>query len=160
MDDLMTLAILVGTTLAVAAAGGIATVRAVRQWYPSLAKPRWTPPNGIFGPVWTILYLTMAVAAWLVDRSGADLIVPFTWFGGQLALNLLWSLTFFGLRSPAAGLVVIVLLWGAIAGTIVSFAGASITAAALLVPYLAWVTFATALNAAIVRLAMPRRRTA
>lgn len=160
MHDLLALGASLAGTLAVAAAGGVVTAGALRQWYPSLAKPSWTPPNGIFGPVWTLLYVTMAVAAWLVDRSGNDATAPLAWFGAQLALNLLWSLTFFGLRSPVGGLAVIVLLWGAIVGTIVSFAGVSAAAAGLLVPYLAWVTFATALNAAIVRLATPRRRAA
>lgn len=152
MDDLVSLGLVLAATLAVAAAGGLATAGSVRTWYPTLAKPRWTPPNAVFGPAWSILYVLMAAAAWIAVRSGTDVTRSLAWYGAQLGLNLLWSLVFFGLRSPAAGLAVIGLLWCAIAGTIVAFADASVVAAALLVPYLAWVTFASALNAAVVRL--------
>lgn len=118
-------------------------------WYDSLDKPFFTPPGWLFGPVWTVLYLAMAVSGWLVWRrqgfSGAAMSLFFV----QLALNLGWSIVFFGLRAPALGLVEITVLWVAILLTILAFRGISRPAALLLVPYLAWVTFATLLNAGI-----------
>ncbi|MEO6326291.1 MAG: TspO/MBR family protein [Thermoanaerobaculia bacterium] len=134
--------------------GALATFSAVRTWYPTLAKPPWTPPGWLFGPVWTVLYLAMAVAAWLVwRRAGPGAVgAALTIFAVQLALNIAWSFLFFGLRNPVAGLVDIVLLWVAVVATTVVFWKISPVAGWLLVPYIAWVTFATALNAAIVRL--------
>lgn len=134
--------------VAVGGLGGFATAQSVVEWYPTLNKPSWTPPSWLFGPVWTLLYLMMAVAAWLVWRAGNSkgaLIL----FWAQLALNLAWSFLFFGARSPTLGLIDIILLWIAIAATIFAFALHNRVAAFLLVPYLAWVSFATALNSAI-----------
>ena len=134
--------------LAVAALGGWATVQSVAEWYPTLNKPSWTPPSWLFGPVWTVLYIMMAVAAWLVWKAGqakGALLL----FGAQLLLNLAWSFLFFGAKSPGLGLIDIVLLWLAIATTIFAFSLKSRLAAFLMVPYLCWVSFATALNAAI-----------
>lgn len=126
------------------------------DWYASLAKPAWTPPTWVFGPAWTILYAMMAVAAWrLWRRLGArprESRRALVLFAVQLALNLSWTPVFFGMQRPDLALVVIFVLWVAIAATIVAAWKACKTAAALLVPYLAWVTFATALNAAIWRL--------
>ncbi len=126
------------------------------DWYASLAKPAWTPPTWVFGPAWTILYAMMAVAAWrLWRRLGArprESRRALVLFAVQLALNLSWTPVFFGMQRPDLALVVILFLWVAIAATIVAAWKACRTAAALLVPYLAWVTFATALNAAIWRL--------
>lgn len=126
------------------------------DWYASLAKPAWTPPTWVFGPAWTILYAMMAVAAWrLWRRLGArprESRRALVLFAVQLALNLSWTPVFFGMQRPDLALVVILFLWVAIAATIVAAWKACKTAAALLVPYLAWVTFATALNAAIWRL--------
>lgn len=141
--------------LAVGAIGGIATTRSVVEWYPALAKPWFTPPSWLFGPVWTALYLTMGVALFLVWRGGLTsrarrLAVAL--FAVQLALNAAWSPVFFGARAPAAGLLVILLLDMAVAGTIVAFRRVSSTAAWLLSPYLVWVLFATTLNFEIWRL--------
>lgn len=123
-------------------------------WYEQLAKPSWTPPGWIFGPVWTVLYGMMAVAAWLVwKRHGAaGARWPLLLFAVQLFLNGMWSWLFFGLEHPGAALVDIVALWMAILATTLGFWRLSRLAAALLVPYLAWVSFATALNLAIWRL--------
>jgi tryptophan-rich sensory protein len=120
----------------------------VRDWYPTIAKPAWTPPSWLFGPVWTILYAMMGVAAWLVWRrvgwSGA-----LVWFAIQLALNATWSPVFFGLHRLGLALVNIGLLWLAILGTTIAFWRVAPVAGGLFVPYLAWVSFATALNFAI-----------
>jgi translocator protein len=138
--------------LAVAAIGGAVTARAIPTWYRRLDKPGWEPPDAAFAPVWTTLYLLMGVAVVLARRADPGR-SPRTEaiFGLQLALNLGWSVAFFGRRDPAAGLVVIVPLWAAIVATIAEFWGTRRLAAALLVPYLAWVTFATLLNAEIWR---------
>lgn len=135
-------------SFAAAALGGIATASSVSSWYAGLAKPHWTPPDWLFGPVWTLLYTMMAVSAYLVwCRAGWGR--PLQVYLLQLALNAAWSFAFFGLRSPLAGVVVIAGLAAAIAGTIRLFAPVSRAAAWLLVPYLAWVLFAGCLNAAI-----------
>lgn len=140
--------------LGVAAAGAWFTAGSVATWYPTLAKPPWNPPAWVFGPVWTVLYVSMAVAAWLVWRRAGWRRAPgaLGLFAAQLALNAAWSPLFFGFRSPGAALVDIVLLWLAIAVTVVAFSRIVPLAGALLVPYWLWVSFATALNAAIWRL--------
>jgi translocator protein len=124
------------------------------EWYASLKKPSWNPPGWIFGPVWSALYTMMAVAAWLVWRRGgfAAQRGPLTLFLVQLALNAAWTPLFFGLHWPGAAFVEIVLLWLAIVATIAAFHRASRPATLLLVPYLAWVSFAAALNLALWRL--------
>lgn len=137
-----------------AAIGGMATGGAVQDWYPTLAKPSWTPPAWLFGPVWTVLYIVMAVAAWLVWRRGGGdgarlaLIVFFV----QLILNAAWSIIFFGLRNPGAAFAEIVALWVAIVGTTLLFWKVTPVAGWLFLPYFLWVSFATALNFAIWRL--------
>jgi tryptophan-rich sensory protein len=119
-------------------------------WYASLRKPDWNPPSWVFGPVWTVLYAMMAVAAWRVGRrSGAGRGPALAWFLGQLLLNALWSWLFFGLRNPGLALAEILALWVAIVGTIAGFRGLDRVAAWLLAPYLAWVSFAAVLNGAL-----------
>lgn len=152
MNEWVALAIAVLVCFGAAALGSWATVRGLRDWYPALRKPSWNPPNAVFGPVWTILYLAMAVAVWLVWRSGGDVTVALGLFALQLALNAAWSVVFFGQRNPRGGLVVIVGLWLAIAATLVVFLSIDPLAGALFIPYLAWVTFASVLNGAIARL--------
>lgn len=124
------------------------------EWYAALNKPSWQPPTWVFGPVWTTLYVMMAVAAWLVWRQGgfARQRGPLTLFFVQLALNAAWSPLFFALKRPDLAFAEILLLWGAIAWTIVVFRRVHRGAAALLVPYLAWVTFAAVLNGTLWRL--------
>lgn len=124
----------------------------VADWYDNLSKPVFTPPNWVFGPAWTVLYVLMGVAAFLVWQKGWEIRpvrVALTWFAVQLALNALWSPVFFGLHRIGSALVVIILLWGAIVATIVSFLNVSKLAAVLLCPYLLWVSFAAMLNGAI-----------
>ncbi len=134
--------------------GGAVTTPRIDGWYATLAKPSWNPPDRVFGPVWTVLYLAMAVAAWLVwrQRGGTDARRPLTLFGLQLALNVLWSCLFFGLKSPGLAFVEVLVLWAAIAASMVSFWFRSKTAGLLMLPYLAWVTFAAALNFTIWRM--------
>jgi tryptophan-rich sensory protein len=127
------------------------------EWYERLKKPSWRPPNWLFAPVWSALYLMMAVAAWLVWKAAGlpAAGAPLALWLGQLILNAAWSPAFFGLKRPDLGLVVIVALWLAIVTTIVAFASISAAAAWLMVPYLCWVSFATALNFAVWRLNRP-----
>ena len=134
--------------------GGLATASSVTTWYPALAKPAWTPPGWLFGPVWTLLYVMMGIAAWLVWHRAEEgrARCPLLLFVLQLLLNACWSFLFFGLRSPGLALVDIALLWFAIAATLWAFARVQGWAALLLAPYLAWVSFAAALNLAIWRM--------
>jgi tryptophan-rich sensory protein len=117
-------------------------------WHASLNKPSWNPPAWIFGPVWTLLYTLMAVAAWLVWRRGgfAAQRRPLTWFLIQLVFNAAWTPLFFGLRQPGWAFADIVLMWLAIVTTLAAFWRVHRGAAWLLVPYLVWVSFASALN--------------
>ena len=149
---------LVVSLAAVFAAAGVGshfTARSVAGWYPTLAKPSWTPPGAVFAPVWTALYFLMAVAAWLVWRKAGGLAaarLPLALFAVQLALNAAWSILFFGLRMPGLAFGELVLLWLAIAATLAAFQRVVPAAGFLLAPYLAWVTFAGALNFALWRL--------
>jgi benzodiazapine receptor len=137
-----------------AAIGSSLTTSALSDWYPTLAKPSFNPPNWIFGPVWTVLYLMMAVAGWLAWRVGPPPSATAVWtpYFTQLALNTAWSGIFFYLHSPGWAFAEIILLWLAIAATIIMFYRRRPLAAWLLTPYLAWVTFAALLNLAIWRL--------
>lgn len=124
------------------------------EWYAQLNKPSWNPPGWLFGPVWTVLYVMMAVAAWMIWRRGGWRVqqLPLGLFLAQLALNALWTPLFFGLHRPDLALMDIVALWFGIVVTIVVFARVHRVAAALLAPYLAWVSFATFLNFTLWRL--------
>jgi tryptophan-rich sensory protein len=120
-------------------------------WYGSLNKPEWNPPPWIFGPVWTALYLIMAVAAWLVWRRDGWR-WPLRLFFTQLLLNVAWTPVFFGAREIGLAFAVIIALWLAILFTMLAFLRISKAAAFLLLPYLAWVTFAAILNFTLWRL--------
>ncbi len=124
------------------------------EWYARLQKPSWNPPNWVFGPVWTALYTTMAIAAWLVWKRGGFAVQrgALALFLLQLLFNVFWSPLFFGLHHPGLAFIDLLVLWFALLGTIVAFWKARAFAGALLIPYLAWVTFAGALNFAIWRL--------
>lgn len=136
------------------AAGWIGSQFMPGDWYASLVKPAWTPPNAVFAPVWTVLYILMGVAAWLVWReagfSGAT--APLVLFIVQLALNAVWSYLFFGAHQPMLAFFEIVILWIAILFTLVGFWRIRPPAGALLLPYLCWVGFASALNFQLWRL--------
>jgi tryptophan-rich sensory protein len=130
---------------AVAAIGGVVTAPAIPVWHAHLAKPSWNPPNGIFAPVWTTLYFLMALAGGLVwrQRSRRPVVLPLVLFLVQLALNLGWTLIFFGAHRIDLASWEIVALDAAIVATLVSFARVSRWSALLLAPYLAWSIFAT-----------------
>lgn len=133
-------------TALAAYAGAVATTHAP-SFYGSLDRPAWAPPSGIFGPVWTVLYIMMALAAWLVWRArGLAGNRALALFVVQLGLNALWSWLFFRWRAGALAFAEILILWAAIAATILEFRRVREAAAALLLPYLAWVTFAAALT--------------
>ncbi len=139
---------------AAAGLGSIFTSSSVNSWYPYLTKPAWNPPAWLFGPVWTMLYIAMAVAAWLVWRAhgfskGA---LPLAVFMIQLALNAAWSGLFFGLRDPGLAFLEIIVLWLAIATTLLLFWNYARLAAYLILPYLLWVSYAGVLNFFIWRL--------
>lgn len=152
-SSIVALVIALAAPLAVGAVGGFATASSVSTWYPTLTKPAWTPPGWVFGPVWTLLYLMMGLASWLVWRKRAEnetqVRGALGWYGLQLGLNLGWSLIFFGLRQIGLALIEIVVLWSTLLITVIKFGRIRRDAAALLLPYLLWTTFATALNAAI-----------
>lgn len=148
----MRAALMLGAWLALSfAAAAVGGFFLPGEWYASLRKPAWNPPNWIFGPVWTALYVTMAIAAWLVWRRGgfAGQRVALSLYLAQLFFNALWSPLFFGLHNPGLAFVDLVLLWLVLVGTTVAFWKARVVAGALLAPYLAWVTFAGALNFAL-----------
>ena len=134
-----------------AAIGSLTTTPQIPNWYADLAKPIWTPPNWLFGPVWTILFSLMAIAAWLVWRKHGMKKArrALVWFGIQLVLNSLWSVLFFGWNNPGAAAAEILLLWLTILLTMVTFSKKSKAAGLLLVPYFLWVSFAMVLNISI-----------
>ncbi len=134
--------------------GSAFTAPSVPVWYEGLVKPSFTPPSWLFGPVWSVLYLAMAIAGWLVWRHQREssTTLALALFGGQLVLNVLWSILFFGLQAPGIALVEILTLWVAIFATLLSFWRISKIASWLFVPYLAWVSFASILNFEIWRL--------
>jgi tryptophan-rich sensory protein len=121
------------------------------NWYEQLAKPSWTPPDGWFPPVWTVLYTLMGIAAWLIwkQKGFAGALLPLTLFAIQLLLNALWPWLFFGRHAIALAFADIVLLWMAIVATLITFWHHRPSAGLLLLPYLLWVSFAAVLNLAI-----------
>ncbi len=132
--------------------GSVFTAPAIAGWYTTIVKPELNPPAWVFGPVWTTLFALMGIAAFLVWKQGLerrDVRIALGLFVGQLALNTLWSILFFGLQNPGAAFIEIIILWFAILATIVAFARISRPAAWLLVPYILWVSFASYLNFSI-----------
>jgi translocator protein len=134
--------------------GSAFTAPLVPEWYEGLVKPSFTPPSWLFGPVWSVLYLAMAIAGWLVWRRQREssTTLALALFGGQLVLNVLWSVLFFGLQAPGIALIEILTLWVVILATLLSLWRISPIAGWLFVPYLAWVSFASILNFEIWRL--------
>jgi translocator protein len=134
----------------IATLGGAITNLSVTTWYPSLVKPSWTPSGATIGVIWTILYILMGIAAWVIWRRHSEgRKLPLAIYALQLLLNLGWSALFFGLRSPGLALIEIGVLWLAILATSVAFWKVSKLAGVLMIPYLSWVTVAGVLNALI-----------
>ena len=137
------------------AAGGIGslfTFKAIPTWYSKLRKPPYTPPNWVFGPVWTILYILMGISVFLVWQEGlatSGATLAFILFWAQLSINALWSIIFFGIRSIWGGFITIIILWFLILATIVAAFPISIWAGVLLIPYIVWVSIASYLNAGV-----------
>jgi len=152
--DTLAFAAFLALCLAVSALGAAATATSVGTWYRTLVKPPFNPPDWIFAPVWSALYFMMAIAAWRVWRRGGlrQARSALTLFVMQLALNLAWSIVFFGMRAIGAALVEITVLLLAILATTLVFWRRDRVAGLLLVPYAAWVAFAAVLNAALWRL--------
>ncbi|MBI1982096.1 MAG: tryptophan-rich sensory protein [Candidatus Levybacteria bacterium] len=140
----------IGLCLGAGFVGSFFTISAIPNWYAALQKPTFSPPNWVFGPVWTTLYIMMGVALYLVWTSKSKVKQnALNLFFVQLGLNALWSIIFFGLQSPFLALLTIVALWLLIVLTMRAFFGINKTSGWLLVPYLAWVSFATYLNYSI-----------
>jgi benzodiazapine receptor len=152
VKDVWKLVVSIVACLAAGAIGSIFTRSAIPTWYATLVKPVFSPPNWLFAPVWTLLYILMGIAAFLVWRKGLEkpqvrtaLII----FLIQLILNVLWSVVFFGLKSPLYGFIVIALLGVVIIFTVLEFYSISLASSVLLWPYLLWVAFAMVLNESI-----------
>jgi translocator protein len=128
------------------AIGSIFTAETIPTWYAALNKPSFNPPNWIFGPVWTTLYIMMGISLYIIWQSEEENRPAMTMFFFQLALNSLWSVIFFGFHAPLAAFICIVFLWLSIAATIYLAYRISRTAGLLLVPYIMWVSFASILN--------------
>lgn len=155
--DILRLGISIAAPLIAGVIGSIFTSESVSTWYQTIEKPTFSPPNWLFGPVWTTLYVMMGISLFLVWRATTNTttftkdrrnrkIAAFIAFGFQLILNVLWSFLFFGLRSPQLAFVEIIILLISIVATIVIFSKISKLAAILMVPYAGWVTFASFLN--------------
>lgn len=154
LQQALVLIVFITVCFASAALGAAVTSTSVDGWYQTLAKPSWNPPDWLFGPVWTALYSMMAIAAWLVWRSHGwrETRSALNWFSIQLALNVTWSFVFFGLHRPGLAFAEIVALWISISATCLAFRAQSNTAALMLIPYLAWTSFAAILNLVIWRM--------
>ena len=154
LRDWIALALFLALCLGVGAVGAVIVQTSVSTWYADLVKPSFNPPDAVFGPVWTVLYAMMAVAAWRIwltaDRETSR--GPLTLFALQLGLNLGWTLVFFGLQKTDSALATIVVLDVGVTVTTLAFRTVDRIAAFLMMPYLAWVIFATALNFSIWRL--------
>lgn len=153
MNKYLKIAIMVIVCLAVGYLSGIVTRESVTTWFATIEKPSFNPPNWVFQPVWTALYIMMGIAAGLVwqqsDTKKEEVRTALIFFFVQLALNALWSLLFFGLKNPLLALIEIIVLWLMIYETYIKFGKLHKTAGYLFIPYLLWVGFATLLNGAI-----------
>lgn len=155
MSNTLKLIIAVALPLVVGATSGFFTMTGVESWYQTINKPSWNPPNWVFGPVWTTLYILMGVAlflVWKADTSAELKKIAISLFAVQLVLNFFWSFIFFYLQQPGWAVLELAIMWIFILLTIFAFAQVSKTAAWLLVPYISWVSFAGILNYTIWKL--------
>ncbi len=151
MSNVLILAGCILIPLAVGGFSGIATRTAIKGWYNQLQKPSFNPPNWLFGPVWTVLYILMGVSLYIVVRQepSAERERALLFFTAQLVLNFFWSIIFFYYKRLGLALIEIAVLWFFIIGMIVSFVAVNPLAGYLQIPYLCWVSFASILNAAV-----------
>lgn len=155
MNNTLRLVISIAIPLAVGATAGLFTATGVDSWFQTISKPTWNPPNWIFGPVWTTLYVLMGIALFLVWKSDTNTKwkkTAISLFALQLLLNFFWSFIFFNQQQPGWAFVEIIIMWVFILLTIFAFARVNHTAAWLLVPYISWVSFAMILNYSIWKL--------
>jgi tryptophan-rich sensory protein len=149
LNSVIKLVVSIFASFAAAGIGSLFTFKAIPDWYAGLKKPPFTPPNRAFGPIWTILYILMAISVFLVWQKGmttSGVLLAFILFWIQLAFNALWSIIFFGMKSSGGGIMTIILLWLLILATIVTSFRVSAWAGALLIPYIVWVSIASYLN--------------
>jgi benzodiazapine receptor len=153
MQKIIRITVVLTTCLLVGYFSGIVTRESITTWYPTLVKPSFNPPNWVFAPVWTILYIMMGVAGGMVwnrlEQDPENVKKAFTFFIIQLALNAAWSVIFFYFHNPFLALIEVILFWLLIFETHIQFKKIDKTAGLLFIPYLAWVSFATVLNASI-----------
>ena len=152
IQDMAKLLLCIGSCLGAGFLGSIFMTGSIGTWYANIKKPAFNPPDWIFAPVWTTLYILMGISAFLVWQKGFEkpaVRAALAVFSIQLILNVLWTPAFFGARSPLLGLFVIIPLWCAILYTIILFYGISRISAVILAPYFTWVSFAVFLNAAL-----------
>ena len=149
LNSVIKLVISILACFAAGAIGSLFTSKAIPTWYRGLKKPPYTPPNWAFGPVWTTLYFLMGISVFLIWQKGLstnNTLLAFTLFWIQLALNALWSIIFFGMKSKGGGVITIIVLWFLILATMITSFRVSGWAGALLIPYIAWVSIASYLN--------------
>ena len=162
--DLNSVIKLVVSILASFAAGGIGsffTFKAIPTWYVGLKKPPYTPPNWVFGPIWTTLYILIGISVFIVWQNGLAIsgaLLAFTLFWTQLVLNSLWSIVFFGMKSKGGGVITIIVLWFLILATMITSFRVSGWAGALLIPYIVWVSIASYLNIGVWLLNKPAKQ--
>ncbi len=159
-DGVIKLVISILASFAAAGIGSLFTFKAIPDWYASLKKPPYTPPNRAFGPIWTILYILMGVSVFFIWQQGLSsngVLLAFILFWAQLVFNALWSIIFFGMRSKGGGVLTIIVLWLLILATIITSFRVSNLAGTLLIPYIIWVSIASYLNIGVWLLNKPAR---
>ena len=161
LNDIIKLVVSILACFAAAGIGSLFTFKAIPTWYAGLKKPLYTPPNWAFGPVWTTLYILMGISVFLVWRNGLatnGVLLAFTLFWIQLAINALWSIIFFGMKSKGGGVITIIVLWLLILATMTTSFRVSGWAGALLIPYILWVSIASYLNIGVWLLNKPAKQ--
>ncbi|MFC1949163.1 TspO/MBR family protein [Chloroflexota bacterium] len=152
LNSIVKLIVSIITCFAAGVIGSLFTFKVIPTWYAGLKKPRYTPPNWVFGPVWTTLYVLMGISVFLVWQDGLAIngvLLAFTLFWVQLVFNALWSIIFFGMKSKGGGVITIIVLWLLILATMITSFQVSGWAGALLIPYIIWVSIASYLNIGI-----------
>ena len=161
LNSVIKLVVSILASFAAAGIGSLFTFKAIPNWYAGLKKPPFTPPNWAFGPIWTTLYILMAISVFLVWQKGTGIngeLLAFVLFWIQLAFNALWSIIFFGMKSKGGGAITIIVLWLLILATIITSFRVSEWAGILLIPYIVWVSIASYLNIGVWVLNKPAKR--